>query len=145
MQIDHVGIVVKSIEQGVELWKSVFGYSQKTEPVTNTKQKVRVVFLAKDNSIDIKLVEPTDESSPVSAFANKGGGLHHLCFKCSDVEESVKRFKEFGMRITAQPQPGEAFENENIAFVFVKGLNIELIDTEKRAGLVSRNLGARIR
>ena len=35
----------------------------------------------------------------------------------------------------AHPQPGEAFESEDIAFVFAKhGLNIELISTDKRAG-----------
>ncbi|WP_244826054.1 hypothetical protein [Carboxylicivirga linearis] len=36
------------------------------------------------------------------------------------------------------PQPGEAFENENIAFLLAPGnLNIELIDTDKRAGIIN--------
>ena len=38
------------------------------------------------------------------------------------------------LRVLAQPQPGEAFENERIAFVYAgDGLNVELIDTERRA------------
>jgi methylmalonyl-CoA/ethylmalonyl-CoA epimerase len=134
MVIDHIGVVVKSIEKGMEHWKSVFGYQPMTETVTNTRQKVKVLFLKKDNSIPIKLIEPTDESSPVFAFAKRGGGLHHLCFMCEDVETGVQRCKEIGLRVLADPQPGEAFENEKIAFVFAKqGLNIELIDTDKRA------------
>jgi len=37
-----------------------------------------------------------------------------------------------GLRILVTPQPGEAFENQNIAFVFAKhGLIIELIETQK--------------
>jgi hypothetical protein len=44
---------------------------------------------------------------------------------------------EKGARVLVSPEPGEAFDNENIAFVYVDlGLNIELIDTEKRAGRI---------
>ena len=134
MIIDHVGIAVKSLETAIEHWKTVFGYRPMTNIVINTRQKVRVVFLAKENSLTVKLIEPTDETSPVYKFSAKGGGLHHLCFKCPQVDQEIKRLKTLGLRIIAEPQPGEAFENENIAFVFAKqGLNIELIDTNKKA------------
>jgi methylmalonyl-CoA/ethylmalonyl-CoA epimerase len=134
MVIDHVGVVVKSLEDGIANWSRLFGYEQITEPVLNTLQKVRVVFLEKAQSLPVKLVEPTDPSSPVWTFALKGGGLHHLCFKADNLENEMKRIDEEGARILVHPQPGEAFEMENIAFVYAgQGLNIELIDTEKRA------------
>ena len=134
MIIDHIGIVVKSIGQGIVHWEEVFGYQPMTEMVINTRQKVKVVFLKKENSIPIKLIEPMDETSPIYALARKGGGLHHLCFKCDHLPTEMERLKEKKLRVLAAPQPGEAFENENIAFLFAKhGLNIELIDTEKRA------------
>jgi methylmalonyl-CoA/ethylmalonyl-CoA epimerase len=134
MIIDHIGIVVKSLEKGIEDWQTIFGYQQMTEMVVNTRQKVKVVFMSKNNSLPVKLLEPTDESSPVFALARKGGGLHHLCFKCDDMGTELIRFKEQNLRILADPQPGEAFENENIAFLYAKqGLNVELIDTDKRA------------
>lgn len=137
MIIDHIGIAVKSIEEGIKHWEKVFGYQQMTEVVTNTRQKVKVVFMKKQNSIQIKLIEPTDETSPIYSFAQKGGGLHHLCFKTEDMSQELKRLKDYGLRIITQPQPGEAFDNENIAFVFAKqGLNIEVIDTEKKAGKI---------
>jgi methylmalonyl-CoA/ethylmalonyl-CoA epimerase len=63
--------------------------------------------------------------------------LHHLCFKCPDLADGINRLKEMGLRVLADPQPGEAFENEDIAFIYAKqGLNIELIDTDKRAGRI---------
>jgi len=137
MIIDHIGIAVKSIEEGIRHWEKVFGYRQATEIVVNTRQKVKVVFLRKDRSIDIKLIEPTDETSPIHALAQKGGGLHHLCFRCDDMPQTLSSMKDMGLRVLARPQPGEAFENENIAFVYAKqGLNIELIDTDKRAGRI---------
>ena len=137
MVIDHVGIAVEHLEKSIEQWRSVFGYEQMTDIVVNTRQKVRVVFLRRSNSINIKLIEPVDESSPVFAFVRKGGGLHHLCFKCDNVNVKLEELKTLGMRVVAPPQPGEAFDNEAIAFLFAKnGLNVELIDTDKRAKLL---------
>lgn len=45
MIIDHLGIVVKSIDEGIKYWEEVFGYKQMTEVVINTRQKVKVVFI----------------------------------------------------------------------------------------------------
>ncbi len=138
MIIDHIGLVVKSIEKGIEQWENVFCYKQMTDIVINTRQKVKVVFLTKENSLQVKLIEPFDETSPIYTFAKKGGGLHHICFKCNDIEDEIERLKKMKLRVLAEPQPGEAFENENIAFIHAKqGLNIELIDTIKRADIIN--------
>ena len=137
MIIDHIGVVVKSIDNSIDYWEKIFGYKPMTEVVINTRQKVKVIFLATDNSLLIKLIEPVDETSSVYRSAMKGGGLHHICFKCSDVDKKTVELKEAGLRLIAEPQPGEAFENEKIAFFYSKdGLNIELIDTEKKAKII---------
>jgi len=135
MVIDHIGIVVLSLEKGIDHWERTFGYSQMTDIVVNTRQGVRVVFLAKRDSLPVKLIQPVDEDSPAFAVAKKGGGLHHLCFKTRDITDEIRRLRDLGLRVIAGPEPGEAFENEDIAFLSAKqGLNIELIDTDKRAG-----------
>jgi methylmalonyl-CoA/ethylmalonyl-CoA epimerase len=137
MVLDHVGIVVRSIVESIPKWESVFGYRQLTSIVTNSRQRVRVVFLAKDGSLSIKLVEPTDSRSAVHALAQRGGGLHHLCFRASSVTAEVARLRGLGLRILEEAQPGEAFEGESIAFVYAgDGLNVELIDTDRRASLL---------
>ncbi|MBN2316587.1 MAG: VOC family protein [Sedimentisphaerales bacterium] len=134
MVIDHLGIVVTSIEDGIRHWEDVFGYRQMTEVVVNSRQNVKVVFLAKEQSITVKLIEPVDEASPAYRLAKRGGGLHHLCFKCENIDRELGQLTQKGLRVLSQPAPGEAFENENIAFIFAKqGLNIELIDTDKKA------------
>ncbi len=133
MIIDHIGIVVKNINEGITQWKKCFGYTQITEEVINTKQKVLVVFMGKENSITIKLISPSEESSPIYGFAKRGGGLHHLCFKVGNIEQVIPLFKENGMRLISPPSPGEAFGNEDIAFLLAKNnLNIEVIDTDKK-------------
>lgn len=134
MNIDHVGVVVRSLPEGIDYWKRAFGYEQATEAVVNSRQRVKVVFLAKPGSLPVKLVEPLDETSPVYAFSRRGGGLHHLCFKCRNLEAELERLSEVGVRVLVPPQPGEAFENEAIAFVLAfQGLNVELVDTDRRA------------
>ncbi len=138
MIIDHIGIVVKSIVDGINHWEEIFHYKQFTEIVYNTRQKVKVVFLEKENSLPVKLLEPVGQDSPIYRFAQKGGGLHHLCFKCGNLTTEINVMKEKGLRILSSPQPGEAFGNEDIAFVYAKqGLNVELIDTDKRAKIIS--------
>src|ERR1700726_710625 len=98
MIIDHIGIVVPSLEEGIEQWQRLFGYSKNSDIVVNTRQMVRVVFLAKKNSLTVKLIEPSEPASPISALARKGGGLHHLCFRCDDMNVEIPLLKDNGAR-----------------------------------------------
>lgn len=137
MTIDHIAIAVPSISEAILQWKTAFGYDQLTYPVVNERQKVQVVFLHKPDSVMVKLIQPTDESSPIHRFVLRGGGLHHICFKCKELREELSRLTALGFRVLSQPQPGEAFENEEIAFVYANhGLNIELIATDRKARLI---------
>jgi methylmalonyl-CoA/ethylmalonyl-CoA epimerase len=70
-------------------------------------------------------------------FVNKGGGFHHLCFKCNDINLKMNELTEKGLITLVAPQPGEAFNNHDIAFMLAKyGINIELIDTDEKAGII---------
>ena len=135
MVIDHIGVVVRSLEEGMQQWEGLFGYTKNSDVVHNSRQKVRVVFLSKANSITVKLIEPSAPDSPVFHFARKGGGLHHLCFRCADVASQIPLLEEKGAIPVVPPEPGEAFNNHRIAFLLGKNnLNIELIDTSEKHG-----------
>ncbi len=138
MVIDHIGIAVRSLEDGIRKWESLFGYRKSSDVVVNTRQKVRVVFLSKQGSLLVKLFEPLDATSPTYLFARKGGGLHHVCFRCDDLTSQIKLLEGKGALLIAPPQPGEAFENHNIAFVLADHVNVELIDTDAKAGMVDQ-------
>jgi methylmalonyl-CoA/ethylmalonyl-CoA epimerase len=103
--------------------------------VINTRQSVRVVFLSKKDSVTVKLLEPLGPTSSVSLFARKGGGFHHVCFRCDNLETQIPILSEKGARLIVPAQPGEAFLNNKIAFLFAQNnLNFELIDTAEKAG-----------
>jgi methylmalonyl-CoA/ethylmalonyl-CoA epimerase len=134
MTIDHIAFVVPSLKRGIAQWRDEFGYTQMTVPVENTRQMVNVVFLRKAGSVTVKLVEPNVETSPVYKLAGRGGGLHHICFRCSNLREEMDRLVASGARILAAPQPGEAFEGGDIAFLYCgNGLTVELIETKVKA------------
>jgi methylmalonyl-CoA/ethylmalonyl-CoA epimerase len=137
MIIDHICFAVKNINDGIAFWDDAFGYKQMTKIVENSLQKVKVVFLSKENSITIKIIEPLEGNQSLLYYVNRGGGFHHLCFKCSDIDEKINELTEKGLKILVPPQPGEAFNNNNIAFLLARyGLNIEIIDTDEKAGVL---------
>ena len=138
MHIDHVAIAVRSVDTAADKLCALFGYARKTAKVTNTRQRVNVLFLGKTASLDLKLIEPSDAESPLWDFVRKGGGLHHLCFKVHDVEGACAALATNGARVIAPPAPGEAFEDHLIAFLFAgHGLNVEVIDTDARRDRVA--------
>lgn len=139
MKIDHIGIVVRSLDQGIAVWEKAFGYRRITQPVVNTRQRVKVVFLQKEGSLLVKLVEPADTGSPVSALSARGGGLHHICFRVDNMEMALQQIEREGGRVIVSPEPGEAFENEPIALAFIHGLLVEVIATDKKAMQIARS------
>ncbi len=137
MVIDHICIAVKDIGEGIAYWGKVFGYVQMTGIVVNSLQKVKVAFLKKENSLSIKIIEPLKENLSLVNFVSHGGGFHHICFRCDNINDGLKELKEKGLITLVPPQPGEAFNNHDIAFLLARyGLNIELIDTDQRAEII---------
>jgi methylmalonyl-CoA/ethylmalonyl-CoA epimerase len=133
-RLDHVCLAVRKIAPARAMLEKMFGYTARTEPVENTRQQVIVQFLRKEGSIDIKLIEPSNFDSPLVEFIKRGGGgLHHLAFRTESVADAAADLAQKGAKIVAAPQPGEAFDDAQIAFAFVgMGLNAELIDTDAR-------------
>jgi len=138
MKIDHICFAVKNLEEAIEYWERVFGYRQMTQIVVNSLQKVKVTFIQRDDSVLIKLIEPLESNQSLVNFVSRGGGFHHLCFKCDDLEKQITELTGKGLLTLVSPQPGEAFKSNNIAFLLARyGLNIELIDTDEKAGILN--------
>jgi methylmalonyl-CoA/ethylmalonyl-CoA epimerase len=74
-----------------QTWGDGLRVAADPEVVANTRKEVNVASIAKPGSLRVKLIEPTDPGSAVFAFAEQGGGLHHLCFRCESVDAEVAR------------------------------------------------------
>ena len=137
MIIDHICFAVRNLDEEIAYWEQVFGYKQMTSIIENSRQQVKVTFLKKEGSILLKLIEPLESNVVLSSFVNRGGGFHHICFKCDNIDEKLDELKGKGLITLVKPQPGEAFNDHNIAFLLARnGLNIELIDTDEKAAVI---------
>ncbi len=126
--LDHIGIEVRSLDTAIETLTQMFGYRQATHPIVNTRHGVTVVFLEKAGSLPLKIV------CPVNGRATAAAKLHHLAFRVEELEPAISKLQELGARVLSPPAPGEAFDDEPIAFLFAGGLNVELVATDKRRG-----------
>jgi catechol 2,3-dioxygenase-like lactoylglutathione lyase family enzyme len=68
----------------------------------------------------IELVEPAGESSPVARFAQRGGGLHHLCYEVESLEEQLEQIRAAGAILVRPPLPAIAFNTRRICWVFTR-------------------------
>jgi len=114
MKFHHIGIVVANIEESLGEIKKYLEFDRISIPTIVRSQKVNVCFL-KAGETYIELIDPAENDSPITEFAKKGGGFHHICFEVKNIHEELEKFKEKGARIIVQPVIG--FENRLTAFV----------------------------
>lgn len=130
MKINHLGIATKGIDEALTFWSDALGLENvHTEVVED--QKVRVAMLPLGES-RIELLEPTSDDSPISKFLEKrGGGIHHIAVEVTDIEASLAKLKEKGMRLIDE-SPRIGAEGCLVAFVHpssANGVLLELVQT----------------
>lgn len=127
LKLHHIGIVVPKIADSFSEITKFIKFDKTTVPTLIGSQKVNVCFL-KIGEINMELIEPISEDSPVSSFANKGGGFHHLCFEVNDIRKKLDEFVDNGARVVVEPVKG--FEDRWTAFVLLnmKNTKINLIE-----------------
>jgi methylmalonyl-CoA/ethylmalonyl-CoA epimerase len=131
-KIDHIGIAVADLEQGLALFRDLFGLEYLGTEVVDD-MKVRVGIL-KINEIRIELLEATSEDSPIAKFLAKGGrGVHHIAYVVDDVGQTLEAVESHGIKlIDKKARPGA--EGANIAFLHPKstlGVLTELTDRNR--------------
>ncbi len=137
LELDHIGILVRDLDSAVSTFRTLFGYRQATVPVVNTRQKVRVVFLEREGSLPLKLFEAVEPGSALARAARSGGVLHHLAYYTADLDGTIDSLVALGARVLSPPQPGEAFDDHPIAFLYVgSGMNVELVTTREWRGRI---------
>ncbi len=132
MKINHLGIATNGITEALKFWSDALGLENvHTETVED--QKVRVAMLPIGET-RIELLEPTSDDSPISNFLQKrGGGIHHIAVEVENIEESLAKLKEQGMRLIDE-KPRVGAEGCLVAFVHPKsagGVLLELVQSEK--------------
>lgn len=127
-KINHIAVAVTDIESALSFWRDGLGLDvDYVEDVPS--QKAVVAFLPVGES-EVELVKPAAEDTGVAKFlAERGGGMHHLCFEVDNIEEMLAQLKSKGVRLineTPITLPGR-----RMAFVHPKstgGVLVELYE-----------------
>jgi methylmalonyl-CoA/ethylmalonyl-CoA epimerase len=130
IQIDHIGIAVKSIEESLKFWEKTMNIKcQGIEEVI--EQKVKTAFLPLGDS-ELELLEATSPESPVAKFIEKKGeGIHHIAIRVENLEETLSELKEKGVRlIDEKPRCGAG--GAKIAFLHPKATGGILLESSER-------------
>lgn len=117
-QINHIGIAVTLLENHIPFYRDVLNL-ELTGIDEVPDQKVRVAMF-KIGEVQIELLEPTADDSPIAKFIEKKGeGIHHVAYQSDDIDEDIQQFiaKNIQM-IDTKPRSGA--HGSQIAFLHPK-------------------------
>ena len=128
----HVGVAVPALGPAASALCSLFGYRVISGPFDDPIQKVTVSFLtsAPYDAVEIELIAPLSEDSPIrSMLAKNGGGAYHFCFETADIDKALEHAVNNGCMIVSKPVPATAFEGRRIAWIYSKSRQLfELVE-----------------
>ena len=122
--VAHIGIAVPSITEALAFYRDVLGLSPGHPETADGATIVSLHF----GGVDVELLEPQDPTSPVAKFlAKRGPGIHHICYRVSDLDATLQRCRTAGYQlIDAAPRRGAG--GRRIAFLHPKTTNGILLE-----------------
>jgi methylmalonyl-CoA/ethylmalonyl-CoA epimerase len=129
MKLDHIGIAVKSLD-AARIYADLGLSVDHVESVAT--QGVKTAFIEVGDT-NLELLEPLSADSPVAKFIDKRGeGIHHICFRVTDLDSHLARLKKQGYRlINETPVPGA--HGCRVAFLHPSAGNGVLIELSEKS------------
>jgi methylmalonyl-CoA epimerase len=126
MEIDHVAIAVKDLEETVRLYTQTLGFKEVYREVISD-QGVEAVGLEAGDAI-IELLRPLDETSPIAKYRGDADTrLHHTAYRVSDLQAKLDELKARGVRLLDE-RPRRGAHGNLIAFLHPKSTGGVLIE-----------------
>ena len=135
-KLDHIGIAVKDMENGLNRWKALLNAAD-ADIEEIPERGVRAAHLDIPGGGSVELVEPLTPDSPVAKFLEtRGEGIHHVCFEVKDIEAAIKGLKENGVRfITEGPVCGAG--GSRVIFAHPRDMGGVLVELKEKAKEIS--------
>ncbi len=112
-RIAHIGIAVESLDALRPFYRDILGMP---EVPLDDADGAAIAGLAAGESL-VELLEAQTPDSPIGKFvAKRGPGIHHVCFAVDDLDGTLARCREAGVRLIDQV-PRVGAEGKRIAFL----------------------------
>lgn len=116
MIIDHYGVTVTHLSVAVKKHTEFYGYHKLTSVMKIENQGVYAQILSNDSGINLELLSPIDDSSPIVPFLRRGIGIAHICYKTKQFDKLYNRYKSKVVR-PPSPAPLEYFNGGRTFFI----------------------------
>jgi methylmalonyl-CoA/ethylmalonyl-CoA epimerase len=124
-KIDHLGIAVRSIEEGRKLYEAMGLAVTEIEEVP--AEGVRVAMIPCGDSL-IELLEPLSPDSPIAKFLEKKGpGIHHVCLASDALLADDRKLRDAGFEVL-RPEPTRGAGGCWVQFVHPKSTGGVLLE-----------------
>lgn len=125
----HVGVAVRDLGRAVAALRGLFPDAPTSDVVLDPQQCVQIQFVHLGN-LQVELLQPAGEPSPVDPVLKRGIGLYHVCFEVDDLDDYLTQWIGAGAVLVSPAKPAVAFDHRRVAFVMNQGLMIELLEAE---------------
>ncbi len=98
MKVDHHGITVRDIEYARKIHIDRYNCKPITNIMTIKNQGVYAQILSNKTGVNIELLSPIDDSSPIHTFLRRGIGLAHICYKVNNFDDEYNRLRKWVVR-----------------------------------------------
>ncbi|HLB08012.1 MAG TPA: methylmalonyl-CoA epimerase [Gemmatimonadaceae bacterium] len=126
-RIAHIGIAVRAIDEMLPFYRDLIGLDD--HPLEDS-DGARIAGLAAGPQL-VELLEPLSPDSPIAKFlARRGPGIHHICFAVENLDDTLARCRDKGVRLI-DDTPRIGADGKRIAFLHpasTGGVLIELTE-----------------
>ena len=127
MQLDHIGIAVKSLATSNALFAKLLGVAGPYKSEEVASEGVTTSFFNAGAS-KVELLFATSADSAIGKFIeNRGEGIHHIAFAVESIEKEIQRLKAEGFDFVAE-KPKIGADQKLICFLHPQSTNGVLIE-----------------
>ena len=131
-KLHHVGIAVNKLKESVAFYEHLLGVKPLYIRDAPCQQARAAVFRVGEGT-EIELLESSGPGSAIGKFiANRGPGLHHICFEVDSMDDDLKEMAGKGIElIDQQGRDGLAGQIGFLNPKSTQGVLIQLVQCEK--------------
>ena len=125
-KIDHIAVASHDINSAQHLFNRLLGLSLRTTETVEDQEITTDIYDI--NGIGLEVMEPMQETSPITKFLEKRGpGIHHICFQVTEIEQMLQDLESAGIKLIDR-EPRIGAEGKKIAFLHPKSTQGVLIE-----------------
>jgi lactoylglutathione lyase len=122
VKIEHVGIVVKDMDESLAFYQNILGLELRMRERLNDAVELAFLFFPEQPSVEVELV--------CGGTAEGEGIVNHLAFTVKNIEAELVRLKEAGVTLVDE-EPRGIFNN-TVKIAFFEGPNGEKLELVER-------------